>query len=337
VITTIGQDHYRQFRSLEATAREKGSLVERLPTSGVAILNADDPHVLGLRCRTRARIFTYGASSQADLRVTDISSVWPSRLSLAVSYRDETAFLQTRLVGEHWATSVLAAIACGLACGVELRTCAKAIENVDAVFGRYSVHGKEGAPTYVLDTRKAPYWTLAKAFEVVDKARAPRKTIVLGTISDRPGGMKNAQYREVAVRALKICDRVVFVGPQAYSVEKMRTGVTSERLFAFPATREASRFLNQSSIADEFILVKGSIADHLERLMLSKLDHVICWRERCGKHRDCPVCKKYRVAFPAIELTAEPSPTQTPGSRPTLEPGSHPISANTNSQAQELR
>jgi UDP-N-acetylmuramoyl-tripeptide--D-alanyl-D-alanine ligase len=143
-------------------------------------------------------------------------------------------------------------------------------------------------------------------FDFVEKARATRKTIVLGTISDRPGGMKNSHYRSLARRALEISDRVIFVGPQAYSVKKLRFEEMSERLFTFPTSREASRFLDQNSIADELILVKGSIADHLERLMLSRLDDVVCWRERCGKHKDCPVCKNYRVAYPAVQRTDEP-------------------------------
>jgi UDP-N-acetylmuramoyl-tripeptide--D-alanyl-D-alanine ligase len=49
VVTTVGRDHFESYRSLEATAREKGQLLERLPRSGVAILNADNPYVLARR------------------------------------------------------------------------------------------------------------------------------------------------------------------------------------------------------------------------------------------------------------------------------------------------
>jgi UDP-N-acetylmuramoyl-tripeptide--D-alanyl-D-alanine ligase len=45
IVTTIGQDHYTSFRTLDATAAEKGVLIESLPNSGTAVLNADDPHV----------------------------------------------------------------------------------------------------------------------------------------------------------------------------------------------------------------------------------------------------------------------------------------------------
>ena len=62
VVTTVGGDHYKTFRSLEATAKEKGRLAESLPRNGVAILNTDDPHVLAMAARTRARVVTYGLS-----------------------------------------------------------------------------------------------------------------------------------------------------------------------------------------------------------------------------------------------------------------------------------
>ena len=37
IVTTIGGDHYTAFRTLEATALEKGKLVEGLPPEGTAI------------------------------------------------------------------------------------------------------------------------------------------------------------------------------------------------------------------------------------------------------------------------------------------------------------
>ena len=59
----IGSDHYKNYRSLEATARAKGQLVELLPSTGMAILNADDPHVLAMASRTSARVVTFGTCS----------------------------------------------------------------------------------------------------------------------------------------------------------------------------------------------------------------------------------------------------------------------------------
>ncbi len=298
MVTNIGGDHYRSFRGIEAAALEKGRLVECLPQDGIAILNADDPNVRAMAQRTRARIVSYGRGEGTDLRATKVSSPWPDRLSLTVTYGQKSVRVETQLVGEHWMTSVLAAIACGLACGVDLKTCANVVKTIEPVFGRYSVHNRSDGGTYVLDTRKAPFWTIAHGLAFVACARAARKTIVIGTISDYPGA-GGARYRRVARQALEVAERVIFVGPNSASVEKVRMGKTRDKLFTFQTTYQASAFLSREGhLPGELIYVKASGADHLERLMLAELDQVVCWRERCGRTSECLVCPQYHIPKP---------------------------------------
>lgn len=297
VVTTVGNDHYKNFRSLEATALEKGRLVEFLAPHGTAILNVDDPHVRPMAARTRARVMTFGCAADADVRATDIQSAWPDRLSLTVNYEQQRLRLETKLVGEFWITSILAAIACGVACGLDLEACVNAVSEFEPVFGRNSVHSLPDGPDYVLDTNKAPLWTVAHSLAFVSVARAPRKTVVIGTLSDYPGGGSDT-YRKVAKRALQVADRVIFVGPHAGYVSKLRTGGVESRLFDFMTTFQAAAFLNEAPIARELIYFKASVKDHLERIMLDQFDHVVCWKERCGKAYACPDCRNYRHPHP---------------------------------------
>ncbi len=297
IVTTIGGDHYKHYRRLEATALEKGQLVESLPQGGIAILNADDPHVRAMTSRARARVMTYGRGEGADLRATEVSSLWPDRLSLAVAHGDERVWVETQLVGEHWVTSVLAAFACGLACGVDLKTCANVVKTFEPVFGRYSVHKRLDGGAYVLDTRKAPFWTVAHGLAFVASAQAARKTTVFGTISDY-AGKGGARYRRVARQALEVAERVIFVGPNSAHVDKMRQGELRERLFTFQTAYQATAFLSKERLPGELTYVKASGTDHLERLMLAELDRIVCWRERCGRSGACPDCAKYRFPKP---------------------------------------
>lgn len=297
VITTIGGDHYKNFRSLEATAREKVELVAGLPTSGAAILNADDRQVLDMKKRTSGRVVTYGLSSGADVRAEDVRSAWPDRLSLTVVQGQERLRVQTQLVGEFWITSVLAAIACGFTQGLDLKTCAEAIAKFEPVFGRASAHSVPGGPHFIIETQKAPLWTIANTMTIMRNARAPRKTMVIGTVSDYSGNGGDT-HRKVARLALDVADRVLFVGPQAGHVSKLRQGEVKERLFAFVTSYQASEFLAETAIAGELIHVKASITDHLERIMLSQFGSVMCWRERCGVEDSCPDCCDYRTSCP---------------------------------------
>src|SRR4029078_11316755 len=45
VVTSIGREHSGTLKSLETTRQEKAELVRALPSSGLAVLNSDDPNV----------------------------------------------------------------------------------------------------------------------------------------------------------------------------------------------------------------------------------------------------------------------------------------------------
>lgn len=307
VVTTIGTDHRSAFRSLEATAKEKATLVERLPPDGAAILNIDDPHVAAMAARTGGRVVTYGLAPEADIRGSDVASRWPNRLSLTVSHGESRVHVATQLVGEHWATSVLAAIACGVACGLDLETCAEAVARTAPVFGRYSVHAIEGGPAFVLDSIKAPSWTIPSSLSFVASASAPRKTIVFGTISDYAGNAGRV-YRRVTREALAAADRVMFVGPHAGHVARLGKDTGDNRLFSFETAYAASNFLAREALPGELIYIKASRnADHLERIMLAQQEEVVCWRQQCHKLWNCFDCKQYHRPSAPLFATAETS------------------------------
>ena len=74
IVTMVGGDHYKVFRTLEETAKEKGALV-----AGLAGKRYRDPQcrrsalVLAMASRTRARVMTFGLSADADVRASDVS------------------------------------------------------------------------------------------------------------------------------------------------------------------------------------------------------------------------------------------------------------------------
>ncbi len=310
IVTMVGSDHYKVFRTLEETAKEKGMLVEGLPAGGTAILNADDPRVLAMASRTRARVMTFGIASGADVRAFDVSGLWPDRLAFTVSSAGKSMRVETRFPGTHWTSSMLAAIACGLACGLDLEACVGAIAEAEPVFGRFSVHPVPAGPVFVLDSYKAPLWTVPSSLAFLETARAPRKTVIFGTMSDY-AGKAGRTYRQLARQALAIADRVIFVGPHASHAEAYRAEAGG-RLLSFRTTYEASRFVAEKSEPGELILIKASGGDHLERIALSRFGDIVCWRERCGKARPCPNCLHYRTpsAPPLAEGLVETDKTR---------------------------
>jgi UDP-N-acetylmuramoyl-tripeptide--D-alanyl-D-alanine ligase len=293
IVTSVGTDHRSNYRTLEATAAEKGMLVECLPPHGVAILNADDPHVRAMASRTAARVVTYGIDPQAQLRAENIVSAWPEQLSFTLVAGDRRLAVRTRMYGAHWVTPVLAAIAGGVALGVDLAACIEVVEGFEPVFQRYSSHRFPSGAAVILDTEKAPWWTLAAGLRFVAEAKAARKTIVFGTVSDYPGAA-GARYRGIAREALKIADRVIFIGRQSGRAAKLQQEVASGRLLIFATVAQAHAYLSRNTHPDELLYMKASSTDHLERLVVSYTQELSCWIEGCGKRYSCRKCRNVR-------------------------------------------
>lgn len=294
IVTNIGDDHRSAFRTIEATTAEKRKLVEAVPADGVAVLNADDPRVLGMAGACRGRVLTYGLGPDATVRGECVVAEWPGRLSFVVRDGDDSAVVATRFNGAHWVHVFLAAIAAGLALGVSLADAVAAVATVDPWEGRMSEEAVDGV-VFMRDECKAPLWTVGPALDFLRTARAERRVAVVGTLSDYRGRASQV-YAAVARQALDVADEVVFVGPQAGRCEGARSHPRGSALHVFATAREASEHLACSLRSGDLVLLKGSNrADHLLRLVLARRTRVGCWRTSCRRLTFCDGCLLLRV------------------------------------------
>ena len=291
VVTKVGYDHHKNFRSLEETAEEKATLVEVLPPHGVAVLNADDPLVWAMRARTKARVIGCGFSEEAELRAEDVSSAWPERCSFTAVHGDQRVRVQTRMIGAHWAFAALAALGVGLARGIPLETGARMLAKAEPMYGRMSCHETKDGVTFILDSYKSSYDTVAATLAFLTAARARRKIFVLGHMSDYKGSA-SSKYRDVARKALAGADEVLFVTPHNSSVRKLTEADGRDRLKTFATVYELNSYLQSRLQAGDLVVLKGSERpDHLKRLCLDRDQAIRCWRERCGRNKFCPNCE----------------------------------------------
>ncbi len=72
VVTNVAPVHLEFFDSLAGIARAKYELIESLPASGTAVLNADDEYVSQFGRDFKGKVITYGTRATADVRSENV-------------------------------------------------------------------------------------------------------------------------------------------------------------------------------------------------------------------------------------------------------------------------
>ena len=198
--------------------------------------------------------------------------------------------IETQLCGSHWVPSVLGAIGGAIAAGATLEECAAGIAAVPPFEARMQPVTTPDGITFIRDDFKAPLWTLDSCFQFMKAARANRKVLVIGSLSDCGAGATK-KCVNAAREAQEVADLTIFVGPWASSVLKACKPGASGSLRAFTHVREATQFINSFARAGDLILLKGNNKqDHLMRIILSRQNAVACWRDDCMLDRSCDTC-----------------------------------------------
>jgi aminoacyl-tRNA hydrolase len=328
IVTVVGDDHWSAFDSRDAIAAEIEKLVMRLPPDGTAVLNIDDEQVRPMLAKCPSRTLTFGTSSSADLRAEDVSSAWPGRLQMTLVRGAARIKVQTQLCGVHWLPAVLGAIGGGLAAGMTLDECAAGIAKVAPFEGRMQPVTTPERVTFIRDDLKAPLWTLDACFDFMKAAKAERKIIVIGELSEI-GSRKGEKYAKAASLARQIADITIFVGPWASSALKLRKAEDEGQLHVFSQVRNAAEFINSISREGDLVLLKGSWKqDHLLRIILARNGAVKCWRDDCRRTIFCDACPD------RMKPSGAPSPVQQ--ALPTPSSAAQPPSPITSKEPSDL-
>jgi UDP-N-acetylmuramoyl-tripeptide--D-alanyl-D-alanine ligase len=206
LVNNAQREHQEFMASVEAVARENGTVIEALGPAGVAVFPADDEYAPLWHQLAGARpTLTFALRGAADV-TADAQWVhedgahdhWSLMLHTPAGF----AAVQLRIAGWHNVKNALAVTACALAAGCPLDAIVRGLEAFQPVKGRSQLKAArvQGVPvTLVDDTYNANPDSARAAVEVLASLSGPR-WLVLGDMGE-VGDQGPAFHREVGAYA----------------------------------------------------------------------------------------------------------------------------------------
>jgi len=272
VVTAIQSDHAPTLGGMEVRRREKSGMVRALGPDGVAVLNGDDPNVMWMTGKTRARVTTFGFGESCDVRATDVRVAEDLegtrfRLHAAGDVRD----VRIHLIGWPLVYAALAGVATGLAEGLSLDVILPRIEQVAPLPRRFQPVRLTCGALVLVDALKSSLGTVEAALDVLEGIPSRRRFAVLGKVDDLTEQDDRASiYRQLGRRVAAVAERAVFVceeGEGDYAAGAVEAGMPADAILCTGNHIEAAVEVLGDLAPGDVVLLKGRGAQHLERIV----------------------------------------------------------------------
>lgn len=141
-VTNIDEDHMDTYgHSFENLKSAFVDFLERLPFYGVAVLCADDEHVLEIRPRVTKPVILYGLSADAQVRAIDVRAVG-TQMAFTILRPDHPPLpVLLNLPGIHNVRNALAAVAIATVVGVSDEAIVRGLSEFRGVGRRFTQYG----------------------------------------------------------------------------------------------------------------------------------------------------------------------------------------------------
>jgi UDP-N-acetylmuramate--alanine ligase len=151
VVTNIDREHLDHYSGIEEIREAFAAFIAKVPFYGAAVLCLDDENIQQILPGVNRRVVTYGASAQADLRITSAApGHLASEFHLYHGDRDLGCF-RLQVPGAHNTLNAAAAVAVALELEVPVDAIREALAQFRGVDRRFQVRGSERGVTVIDD------------------------------------------------------------------------------------------------------------------------------------------------------------------------------------------
>ena len=265
-IVNAGTAHIELLGSTDAIAEAKGEIYGGLGPSGVAIAPVDDPRLLAqVRANApHARLITFGAGAGADVRLTGYQVVGAVGADLHVDVQGHPRRFRLALIGHHTAVDATCALACALACGVDLDVAIAGLERARPAAMRGEVVAI-GGRNVIVDCYNANPASMAAAIDTLADLRGSAGAVaVVGDMLEL-GDHAEAAHVEVGARLGELGIPVVALGAHRDRVADATGAPATAWTTDDPIV--AARQVLAATAPGDWVLIKASRGMRLERVV----------------------------------------------------------------------
>lgn len=268
VVLKVGLAHAGEFGGIEKTVLAKSEMVRDLRPRDVAVLNRDDPRVMGMTGVTRARVLTFGVAPGADVTALGIEATASGTRFELVLPGGERRGVAFAVLGEHHVTNALAAAAAAHALGIEADTIVAGLQAVTRA-ERWRMEVLATDPVTVInDAYNASPDSMAAALKTLVQIAPGRTVAVLGEMSEL-GDLSGEEHDRIGLLAVRLdVDQIIVVGEGAKRIHLSAIAQGSwdgESLYAADVD-EAEALLAALIEPGDTVLVKSSNSAGLRHL-----------------------------------------------------------------------
>lgn len=142
VVTNMDHEHIDHYGDMESIRETFIDFINRVPFYGTAILCLDNEEIQGIIPRLKKRLFTYGLTSQADLKGRNLEKDKAGASFEAVYHNRSLGRVVVGMPGEHNVLNALAATAVALELDLDIGVIKEGLKSLGGLARRFEVKGE---------------------------------------------------------------------------------------------------------------------------------------------------------------------------------------------------
>jgi UDP-N-acetylmuramoyl-tripeptide--D-alanyl-D-alanine ligase len=221
VITSIGPQHLDTFKTFENIVSTKGELFRYLQPGGVAFVNTDDVNVSNIKLREDVTAVKYSVNDNLELspdyyiEATTIGNTGSS-FTLVQRKTGKKIRLNTKLLGKHNLSNVLAGLSIALTLGVSFERLSVMTGDLRPVEHRLSTRRVNDTYTILDDAFNSNPVGSKMALEVLKQFEGNKKIIITPGMVEL-GDQFYALNKQFGEHIADACDFVILIGKKQTS------------------------------------------------------------------------------------------------------------------------